>query len=146
MLTQILGKPVILVIEDYRDSREMLKLILENLGYRVLAAANGDEALAMAVSNRVELILTDFGLPDMDGEGLVRRLRSLSERLRRTPIIMLTALVGAEYYDRAISAGCTDVLAKPPDFEKLQTMIKRLLLESGEDSKDTANGVQFRES
>jgi CheY-like chemotaxis protein len=137
-------KPIVLVIEDYRDSREMLKLILETLEYRVLTAANGQEALALAASNDLDLILTDFGLPDMDGLSVVRRLRKLNARLRHVPIIMLTALDRNEYYDDALSAGCTNFLTKPADFETLQAMIEKLLQESRDDREDAPNGVQFR--
>src|SRR4029450_3518179 len=132
-------KPVILVIEDYGDSREMMKLLLEDLGYRVLSAANGHRALALAASNHFDLILTDFGLPDMDGIRLVRSLRKLNIRLRHVPIIMLTALDGDEYYYAALRAGCTAFFTKPTDFETLQTMIEKLLDENFDHTKATAN-------
>jgi two-component system, cell cycle response regulator DivK len=139
-------KPVILVIEDYGDSREMMKLLLEDLGYRVLSAANGHGALALAASNHLDLILTDFGLPDMDGIRVVRSLRKLNTRLRHVPIIMLTALEGDEYYYAALRAGCTAFLTKPTDFETLQTMIGDLLDEKCDETEDTPNDVQFREA
>jgi CheY-like chemotaxis protein len=139
-------KPVILVIEDYGDSREMMKLLLEDLGYRVLSAANGHGALALAASNHLDLILTDFGLPDMDGIRVVRSLRKLNTRLRHVPIIMLTALEGDEYYYAALKAGCTAFLTKPTDFETLQTMIGDLLDEKCDETEDTPNDVQFREA
>ncbi len=141
MSTQAAREPVILVIEDYGDSREMLKLLLESLGYRVLAAANGHEALALAASNHLDLILTDFGLPDMDGLRVVRRLRKLNKRLRTVPIIMLTAVEGAEYYYPALRAECTDVLTKPADFERLQAKIGDLLRESRDCREDYKNAV-----
>jgi DNA-binding response OmpR family regulator len=146
MPTQRTRKPIILVIDDYRDSREMLKLLLESLNYRVLEAANGHEALALAASSHLDLILTDFGLPDMEGSSVVQRLRKLNDRLRHVPIIMLTALDGEEYYYRALSAGCTDFLTKPLDFKTLQALIERLLRETHDDREDTPNGVQLRES
>jgi CheY-like chemotaxis protein len=146
MPTQRKRKPIILVIEDYGDSREMMKLLLEDLGYRVLAAANGHQALALAGNNHLDLILTDFELPDMDGVSVVRSLRKLNTRLRHVPIIMLTALDGDEYYYPALRAGCTDFLTKPTDFETLQTMIKNLLDEKCDDTEGTRGQVQFRES
>jgi CheY-like chemotaxis protein len=146
MPTQRSRKPVILVIEDYVDSREMLKLILESLGYSVLTAANGNQALAIAASNELDLILTDFELPDMDGIRIVRRLRKLNDRLKDVPIIMLTALNPDEYRYPALRAGCTDLLAKPADFETLQAMIEKLLRESRDDREDAPNGVHISES
>jgi CheY-like chemotaxis protein len=134
------------VIEDHGDSRKMMKLLLEDLGYRVLAAANGHEALALAGNNHLDLILTDFGLPDMDGIRVVRSLRKLNIRLRHVPIIMLTALNGDESYYAALSAGCTAFLTKPTDFETLQAMIEKLLDENFDHTEARANHVQVRES
>jgi CheY-like chemotaxis protein len=119
--------PTILVVEDYADSREMLRLLLESLGYRVITAENGSEALALAATDHLDLVVTDFALPDVNGVTLVNGLRSLNSQLRRIPIIMLTALHGDEYHRLAIQAGCTGFLTKPPDFDKLQSMIERLL-------------------
>lgn len=145
MATKPRKKLIILVIEDYKESREMLRLLLETQDYQVLTAANGEEGVALATNNRVDLVLTDLGLPNMDGLSVVRRLRSLNARLRRTPIIMLTAFDGDEYYYSALRAGCTDFLTKPPDFEALQAMIERLLPRSG-DRENTSESLQFRES
>jgi CheY-like chemotaxis protein len=117
----------VLVIEDYADSREMLRLLLESLDYRVITAKDGKEALAVASDEHIDLVLTDLGLPDMSGVTVVRLLRKLKDHLRRVPIIMLTAFDGNEYYRSAVQAGCTAFLKKPPDFDKLQDMIERLL-------------------
>src|SRR4029453_8035791 len=92
------------------------------------------------------LILTDFGLPDMDGIRVVRSLRKLNTRLRHVPIIMLTALEGDEYYYAALRAGCTAFLTKPTDFETLQLIIEKLLDENFDHTEATANHVQFCES
>lgn len=146
MPTKRVKKAIILVIEDYGDSREMLRLLLESLGYSVLPAANGDEALAVAASNHVDLILTDLGLPGMDGITVVRRLRRLSDRLKQVPIIMLSAFDGDEYSHAAYSAGCSEFLTKPIDVERLHGMMERLLSEVCNDQEDTPNGVQFSES
>jgi len=120
------ANPVILVVEDYADSRAMLRLLLEDLDHQVLTAANGKQALAIAANNRIDLILTDLGLPDMSGFGLVRRLRNLSQ-MENVPIIMLTAFDGGDYLDMAMQAGCYGFLPKPTDFDELQRMIERAL-------------------
>jgi DNA-binding response OmpR family regulator len=130
MSTRLSERQIILVIEDYGDSRQMLKLLLEAEGYRVLTAANGDEALELVRTQTVDLILTDFGLPGMDGMKLVRRLRKLSSPIDSVPIIMLTALESEEYSQAAIRAGCSGFLGKPVDLEKLLVMIEQLLKES----------------
>lgn len=126
MPTRKVRKPIILVIEDYRDSREMLTLLLESLDYRVLAASNGREAIKLA-ANQPDLIITDFGLPDMDGLRVVRRIRKLNNRLKYVPIIMLTARERDGWYGPAIKAGCTEFVTKPPDFEKFRVLLEKLL-------------------
>src|SRR5689334_16766935 len=108
--------PIILVIEDYADSRHILRLLLEDLNYAVLTAATGNEALAVAATNPIDLVLTDFSLPDMTGATVVRRLRQLRRGLKRVPTIMLTALDGYEYRTLAGEAGCNAFLLKPADF------------------------------
>lgn len=120
----------VLVIEDYLDSREMLRLLLENLEYSVLTAEDGPKALEIVRSNHVDLILTDFGLPEMDGLQLVRRIRALNDHCRRVPIIMLTAFDRDDHEAAALQAGCTDFLTKPPSYDALQQLMERLLLDA----------------
>jgi len=120
-------RPTILLLEDYQDSRQMLKLLLEEIGYRVLPAAEGKEALAAARTNQIDLVLTDFNLPDMTGPTVVRYLRKLGDGLAQVPIIMLTAIDVLEHRALAAEAGCDAFLIKPPDFEVLVATIDRLL-------------------
>ena len=122
--------PTVLVVEDYADSRQMLRLLLEDSDYTVLTAATGNEALAVAANNHIDLILTDFSLPDMTGATVIRRLRRLRRGLRRVPTIVLTAFDGYEYRNLAAEAGCDAFLIKPPDFDTLKEIIDRLLRES----------------
>ena len=129
MPAQTSKKPLILVVEDYPDSRRMLKLALQTLDYGVLTAATGNEALSLALNNSIDLIVTDVGLPDIDGIRVVRELRKISDRLSRVPVIVLTAFDRERYRQEALAAGCAEVLTKPPDFAKLQALIERLLSE-----------------
>jgi len=101
----------------------MLALLLEGMNFRVLSAANGKEALTAAANNDIDLVLTDFSLPDMTGPSLVRHLR----RLAHIPVVMLTAFDGNEYRLLAEEAGCDAFLIKPPDFDYLKETIDRLL-------------------
>ena len=105
----------------------MLKLLLEGFDYAVLPAANGKEALAAAAYNRVDLILTDFDLPDMTGPTVARRVRKFRNYSAPVPVIMLTAMDGFEYRKLAAEAGCDAFFTKPPDFEDLRATIDRLL-------------------
>lgn len=122
-------RPTLLIVEDFADSRQMLKLVLEGLDYRVLAAGNGKDALAVAENNDVDLILTDFDLPDMTGPTLVRYLRELCNKSAHIPVVVLTAFDGYEYRELAAEAGCDAFFIKPPDFEILQRTVERLLQE-----------------
>ena len=126
------GKQAILLVEDYNDSREMTRLLLEGLNYRILEARNGKEALDIASTETPDLVVTDFNLPDIDGTTLIKRLRKLGDKLSRIPIIMLTAYDGEETSRMAMAAGCTAFLTKPMNFVVLEKTIDRLLEESKE--------------
>lgn len=133
--------PVILVIEDYGDSRQMLKLLLQGEGYRVMTAGNGEEALQLVKTQRIDLILTDFNLPGVDGITLARRFRELENRVKDVPIIMLTALESEEYSQAAMKAGCSGFLGKPVNLEKLLVMMEDLLPESTRANAASADGA-----
>jgi Response regulator containing a CheY-like receiver domain and an HD-GYP domain len=126
------GTQTILLVEDYKDSREMIRLLLEEQGYSILEAQNGKEAIDLAARQTPDLVLTDFNLPDIDGTTLTKRLRKLGEKMSRIPIIMVTAQPPSELYQLAMAAGCTTVLTKPINFSILENMITRLLQHSRE--------------
>ncbi len=123
--------PIILVVEDYADTRDMLKLLLESLNYAVLAAANGKDALSIAAKVDIDLIVTDFELPDITGPALIRRLHQMNEDIKRVPSVMLTALDADEYRHLAAQAGCNEFIVKPFNFDILDRVIGRLLREHG---------------
>jgi CheY-like chemotaxis protein len=123
-------QPTVLVVEDYADSRQMLKLLLEGSGYRVLTASTGNEALSVAATYDVDLLLTDFSLPDLTGPTVIRRVRQLNSRLANIPAVIVTAFNGYEYRQLAREAGCDAFLTKPADFEILTGTLDRLLRES----------------
>lgn len=123
-------RPTILIVEDYADSRQMLKLILDDLGYSVLTAENGKEALSVLAKNHIDLVVTDFNLPDMTGSTVIRYVRQHQNGSGRIPIIVLTAVDAYEYRDIAAEAGCDAFLSKPTDFPILHRTLKRLLEES----------------
>ena len=108
----------------------MLKLLLESLGYSVLTAANGKEALSAASNNHLDLILTDFNLPDMTGPTVIRYVRQMPNGSGRIPMVILTAVDGSEYRELAAEAGCDAFLTKPTDFRILQRTLERLLAQS----------------
>lgn len=88
-----------LLIEDDAPSREILKSLLEDLNYQIVKSENGHQALALAVGNRADLILTDFCLPEMNGAQLIRRLREISTSWASIPAFMMTGSDRDNYYE-----------------------------------------------
>lgn len=129
-MQQTRRRPLILLVEDYPDSRQMLTLLLEDMDYVVLPAANGREALTAAANHEIDLVLTDYDLPDMTGPTVVRYLRELGNGFEHIPVIMLTAIDASEHRSLAEEAGCNEFLIKPADFEILNATIARLLKRS----------------
>jgi CheY-like chemotaxis protein len=116
----------ILVVEDTSDSRDLLRLVLEHEGYRVLEAGNGIAAVDTAQREQPDAILMDMSLPLMDGCQATRRIRKLPG-LRTTPIIACTAYNRWDWRSKAILAGCSDFLTKPLQAELLLAMLARYL-------------------
>jgi len=117
------SKPVVLIVEDHDDTREMLQLVLGIFGCRVLAAANGDEAMTLAEGILPDLILMDMKLPRLDGLALTRVIRS-HPILSKVPIVAITGMVTPQFHREVLNAGCDDCLDKPIDFERLEKLVK----------------------
>src|SRR5215217_4473392 len=116
MYTASTGMRTILVVEDYDDVRQMLKVLLESEEFHVLEAASGAEALEVISEERPDVILMDLALPGFDG-------------FEATPIIVLTAYTGPSTYETAIRAGSDYFMAKPIDFDELVALLNKILLE-----------------
>lgn len=118
-------KKTVLLIEDYEDSRAMMKYILEDWGYRVIEAENGQTAVEFVKKEFPDLILMDISLPDIDGMTVTRRIKGIVNA-DEIPIICLTA--HAEDYEiEAIEAGCKAVVAKPLNFEVFRRILSEHL-------------------
>lgn len=115
----------ILVVEDYVDTRTMMRFLLQQFGYEVLEAANGLEAVEIVEKHQPNLILMDIAMPLMDGLKATRIIRNL-DGFSKIPIIAVTAY-GNSYYRQAIEAGCDDLINKPLDFSNLEPIIKQYL-------------------
>ena len=110
--------PNILVVEDDDMNRDMLARHLKWEGYTVVTAANGVQALALAHSEHIDLILMDMGLPILDGWQATYRLKMAPET-KAIPIIALTAYALTEDRAKCFQAGCDDYETKPIDFPRL---------------------------
>ncbi|HVG54120.1 MAG TPA: response regulator [Vicinamibacterales bacterium] len=118
--------PLILVVDDYQDAREMYAEYLQYSGFRVAEARNGNEAVSQARSLKPDLILMDLSLPGMDGWEATRVLKA-DEETRHIPIVALTghALAGAS--EGARKAGCDSFVTKPCLPDDLVVEVKRML-------------------
>ncbi|HEX6730067.1 MAG TPA: response regulator [Pyrinomonadaceae bacterium] len=123
-------KILILVVDDSADNVAMISLDLQQLGYRVVTASNGEDAIRVATQTRPNLILMDISMPTLDGLGATRRIREDSE-LRDIPIIAVTAF-GTEGFQRAAyDAGVSGYITKPINLERMHQLIARLLSPGG---------------
>ena len=120
------AKPLVLVVEDYQDAREMYAAYLQFSGYRVAEATNGVEAIEQAQQLMPDIILMDLALPKMDGWEATRRLKS-DERTRNIPIVALTGHALAGHAEGAKQAGCDSFVTKPCLPDALVAEIKRML-------------------
>ena len=120
----------ILVIEDHRDTRELLKYNLAAAGFDVAAAEDGQSGIGLADAFRPEIILLDLMMPGMDGLEVCRHLKSTPE-LSRIPVIMLTAK--GEEIDKIVGLelGADDYVVKPFSPRELVLRIKAVLRRSG---------------
>jgi CheY-like chemotaxis protein len=118
--------PLVLVVDDNVINRRVAHHQLARLGYRVIEAENGREALTRAATSAPAAILMDIEMPVMDGYEATRRLRD-SERGVRVPVIALTAHAIAGYRERVIRAGMDDYLTKPLRREELGAALRRFL-------------------
>jgi CheY-like chemotaxis protein len=117
-----LARLTVLVVEDYEDTRFMMRCMLEMGGFRVIEASDGQEAIELARSTRPDFILMDLSLPKVDGLTATREIRK-TEALERVPVLALTAHVQEEYREQALAAGCNEFLSKPVDFAVLESLL-----------------------
>jgi CheY-like chemotaxis protein len=116
------GKRRILVVEDHDDTLRSMKLLLNRLGYEVLAAENMTEALRIAEKEHFDILLSDIGLPDGSGLELLTRIRST----REVPALALSGFGMDEDIERSRDAGFSDHLTKPVSIDRLQAAIAEL--------------------
>ena len=118
--------PVVMLVEDFRDTREVMRRMLELQGCRVIEAANGQEAIEISQRGGLDLVLMDLNMPVLDGFNATLRIREY-ERTRDVPVVAVTAFDSAEARAAAGAVGCCDYVVKPLDIENLSTLLQRLL-------------------
>jgi CheY-like chemotaxis protein len=115
-----------LVVEDFEDSRFMMRRLLEMAGYEVLEASDGEQAVQMAVEVKPALILMDLSLPKLDGLAATREIRQ-KKGLKRIPIVAVSAHDSPESRTEALQAGCDEYVTKPIDFDHLHSLLQRFV-------------------
>jgi two-component system, cell cycle response regulator DivK len=116
----------ILIADDKATGRELVRTVLEKSGYSVIEAADGPEALQLAREALPDLIILDLHMPNIDGFGVIQRLRS-DAKFQETPVVALTASAMQGDRERAMSLGFTGYITKPIRLGALRNEIERLL-------------------
>jgi two-component system chemotaxis response regulator CheY len=118
---------IALVVDDSRATRTMLRMMLTKLGFDVVEAGHGVEALQQldSIEDEVSFALVDWNMPEMDGLELVKSLRS-ERRYAELPVMMVTAESDATQMARALMAGADEYALKPIDLEALETKLRLL--------------------
>ena len=115
----------ILIAEDHPGSRELMRAVLESSGHHVMEAADGQQAIELARTHPVDLLLVDLQMPAVDGFGVLARLRD--EGFSQLPIVAVTASAMHGDRERALAAGFSAYLPKPVDWNSLRAEIQRLV-------------------
>ena len=125
------GRPVILIVDDHADSRELVATVLVDIGVVVAEAGTGGDALLRAWSKPYpHLVLIDLSLPDCHGTDVVRTLKQ-DPRTRDIPVVALSASVMAADKERAAQAGCAEFIEKPVTPDTVIAVVRRVLGAAG---------------
>ena len=116
--------PTVLVVDDYADTRELIRMILEMKGCRVVEAANGQEAVELSSRMPFSFILMDLEMPVLNGFEATREI-CLRHEINSIPVIAFSANCSGDRRQRAFDAGCVECFQKPLDFTLLDELVGR---------------------
>ena len=119
-------QPVVLVADDEEDIKVVLRMFLEAVGYEVVTAFDGLDALEQIKSTKPDVVLMDIMMPVIDGIEVVRQMKA-TPGIRDIPVVMLTAAAQSDMVERAIQAGAADYIVKPFEPEAVQRAIEKVL-------------------
>ena len=120
------SRGTILVVDDFDDTRLLLRTWLQKKGFRVVEAENGNRAIAAAESSRPDLIIMDVEMPELDGLAATRKIRELKD-FAAVPIVAVSAYGADQYRDHALAAGCNEYVSTPFEPDELERLIRALL-------------------
>jgi two-component system cell cycle response regulator DivK len=138
-------QPLVLVVEDYQDAREMYAAYLQFSGFQVAEAANGIEAVEKTQELLPDIVLMDLALPQMDGWEATRRLKS-DGRTSHIPIVALTGHALAGHAEGAREAGCDAFVTKPCLPDALVAEIKRVLDRQPPDAENVRESARTQKT
>src|SRR5687768_1760393 len=124
------AKPLILVVDDFDDTRLLLRTWLERKGFEVIEAENGNEAVSQAETKRPNLIIMDLEMPELDGLAATRKIRAVKE-LEKVPVLAVSAYGAEQFRDDAIAAGCDEYVSTPFEPEALEKLIRSFVCDDG---------------
>ena len=124
-----LPRQTVLLAEDKPDDQYVTRMLLEQCGCRVIEAKDGEEAVALAVSEHPDIILLDLRMPVVDGYEAARRIRAHPE-MRGVPMVAYTAYYSYSLTEGATEAGFDEYIVKPINFDDMRKLIERHLPES----------------
>jgi two-component system chemotaxis response regulator CheY len=116
----------VLTVDDSRTMREMVAFTLKGAGFDVVEAADGQQALVVLASHKVDLIITDLNMPGLDGLSLIRKVRAAGTH-RTTPILMLTTEADGTKKQEGKAAGATGWIVKPFNPDKLIQVVQKVI-------------------
>jgi two-component system, cell cycle response regulator DivK len=119
-------QPTILVVDDFEDTRLLLRTWLRKKGYRVVEAENGNQAIAKASEIEPDLIIMDVEMPELDGLSATRKIRTLKDSAA-LPIIAVSAYGADQFREQALSAGCNEYVSTPFEPDELEKLIRSLI-------------------
>jgi len=122
------ARPLALIVDDFADGRDITTLVLENLGFATIEAANGHDALERATESLPDLVVLDLALPGLDGWEVARRIRA-NPTTAGAVILGYTAHSEKATLARACEAGCDCTLIKPCSPKDLADGVRRLMLD-----------------
>lgn len=123
------AKGTILYVEDNPDNRSLIRRVLNSEGYALVEAAHASQAFEKLRTEKIDLILMDINMPDVDGYTLTARIKNMAE-FSKIPIIAVTANVMRGDREKSLEAGCDGYIQKPIDIDTLAQQIERFILRS----------------
>lgn len=118
----------VLLTDDNEDIVELIKLILEDSGYRLITASDGNEAVKTCLEQNPDLVLMDLNMPNMNGFDATKTLR---DKGYSNPIVVVTATESEENRQKAEQAGCNDYILKTMEMQEVKETLDRYLLDAG---------------